>query len=173
MFIKDWVYAQNKQLCIIYFYLFLRVDYSVAEGEQLQLASWAPVGTGLVYVLNNNIYYISAPENVLNPEKITSDGVGGVIYNGVPDWVYEGLFLQIENDFQNKRKCIARSRSPLHTFYIKLQKCKIAKIKLLFHKRNSQLTNAFRKIVTYSYWTKKNTAVPNEFSKIIFKPSER
>lgn len=68
-----------------------RIDYNVAEGEQLQLASWAPVGTGLVYVFKNDIYYISAPENVLNPERITDDGVEGVIYNGVPDWVYEGL----------------------------------------------------------------------------------
>lgn len=69
-----------------------RIDYNVAEGEQLQLATWAPVGTGLVYVFKNNIYYITAPENVLKPERITSDGVEGVIYNGVPDWVYEGLY---------------------------------------------------------------------------------
>lgn len=64
----------------------------MGEGEQLQLASWAPVGTGLVYVYNNDIYYISTPENVINPQRITSDGVEGVIYNGVPDWVYEGLY---------------------------------------------------------------------------------
>lgn len=66
----------------------------MAEGEQLQLASWAPVGTGLVYVLKNDIYYIPSPDRVLYPERITDDGVEGVIYNGVPDWVYEGLYIR-------------------------------------------------------------------------------
>lgn len=60
--------------------------------EQLQLASWAPIGTGLVYVYKNDIYYISAPENIANTQRVTNDGEEGVIYNGIPDWVYEGLY---------------------------------------------------------------------------------
>lgn len=62
----------------------------LAERAQLSVAKWAPTGNSVVYVLDNNIYYVSEPTNVLNAVAITDDGVPGVIYNGVPDWVYEG-----------------------------------------------------------------------------------
>lgn len=52
----------------------------------LQLAEWNPVTNGIVFVHNNNIYYKSAPADT--PRQITTDG-SPLIYNGVPDWVYE------------------------------------------------------------------------------------
>lgn len=67
--------------------------YDLANKEHLQLAKWAPVGSGIVYILNNNIYYVSSPENAERPIQITRDGIPGIIYNGVPDWVYEGTKL--------------------------------------------------------------------------------
>lgn len=69
----------------------------MAEAQQLQTATWAPAGTGLVYVRSNNIYYIPSPDEVLNPVAITSDGVEGVFYNGIPDWVYEGAVIFAQN----------------------------------------------------------------------------
>lgn len=55
----------------------------------LQLVVWGPVGNALFYVHANNIYYKSS---VLSDDvrQISSDGAFLQIYNGVPDWVYEG-----------------------------------------------------------------------------------
>lgn len=52
----------------------------------MQTAFFSPVGNGLAYIQENNIYYTNLPEI---PTIVTSDGVPGVIYNGIPDWVYE------------------------------------------------------------------------------------
>lgn len=44
-----------------------------------------------IYIFENNIYYQSDARN--NALRITSSGVGGVIFNGLTDWLYEGLLL--------------------------------------------------------------------------------
>ncbi|KAG1652984.1 Prolyl endopeptidase FAP [Nymphon striatum] len=48
--------------------------------------------TRKLYVHRNNIYYVSSVENAkMNIfTKITQSGKPGVIFNGVPDWLYEG-----------------------------------------------------------------------------------
>lgn len=51
-----------------------------------QTAFFSPVGNGLAYIQKNNIYYRTLPNL---PTIVTSDGVEGVVYNGIPDWVYE------------------------------------------------------------------------------------
>jgi dipeptidyl-peptidase-4 len=61
--------------------------YDIADKSHTQIAQWAPVGHGLVYVYLNNIYYLEHPSG--EAKAVTSDGDKGVIYNGVPDWVYE------------------------------------------------------------------------------------
>lgn len=58
----------------------------------LQLATWAPRGNGLAYVYQNNIYYRPEAEVAVD-YQITDNGVFEAIYNGVPDWVYEGELL--------------------------------------------------------------------------------
>lgn len=59
------------------------------DSISLQLATWAPRGNALVYVHQNNIYYRPEAEVAVD-YQITDTGVFGTIYNGVPDWVYEG-----------------------------------------------------------------------------------
>ena len=57
--------------------------------QRLQYATWVPGRDSIVFVFDNNIYIrpvITSPEVV----KITSTGSNNVIYNGIPDWVYEG-----------------------------------------------------------------------------------
>ena len=48
-----------------------------------------------VYVQENNIYYQPSLENtdLENYVQITNDGVIDQIYNGIPDWLYEGKLL--------------------------------------------------------------------------------
>jgi hypothetical protein len=62
----------------------------VAGGALLQLVRLAPVGNALVFVLDNDIYYRSSSSFGANEQRITFNGVPGIFYNGVPDWVYEG-----------------------------------------------------------------------------------
>ncbi|GAB0090119.1 venom dipeptidyl peptidase 4 isoform X1 [Sergentomyia squamirostris] len=52
----------------------------------LMYVEWNPVSNGLVFVYNNNIYYMSSIQTA--PVQVTFDTTPS-IYNGVPDWVYE------------------------------------------------------------------------------------
>jgi len=61
----------------------------VAGGALLQLVTLAPVGNGLVFVLDNDIYYRSSSSFGAEEKRVTFNGVPGIFYNGVPDWVYE------------------------------------------------------------------------------------
>lgn len=42
-----------------------------------------------VLVQNNNIYYYTAAHDA-PIQTLTTSGKDGEIYNGIPDWVYEG-----------------------------------------------------------------------------------
>ncbi|GFY75877.1 venom dipeptidyl peptidase 4 [Trichonephila inaurata madagascariensis] len=53
----------------------------------LQYADWGPRDNQLVYAYGNNIYYLSEVNSTHHP--ITTNGVESVIFNGVPDWLYE------------------------------------------------------------------------------------
>ncbi|XP_046425716.1 venom dipeptidyl peptidase 4-like [Neodiprion fabricii] len=61
----------------------------VADGETLPLAKWSPVGNSLAFVLENNVYYREISDGNVTERQLTFNGIEDVIYNGVPDWVYE------------------------------------------------------------------------------------
>ncbi|KAK4880800.1 hypothetical protein RN001_008946 [Aquatica leii] len=63
--------------------------YDVHGKKHLQLVQWAPKNGALAYVYENNIYYVSNVNKITTPRQITNNGVSGIIYNGIPDWVYE------------------------------------------------------------------------------------
>ncbi|XP_064553901.1 venom dipeptidyl peptidase 4 [Drosophila montana] len=58
----------------------------IHKGEKLQYCGWSPLKDRLAYVYQNNVH-IHFNENLEIP--ITEDGKDGIVYNGVPDWVYE------------------------------------------------------------------------------------
>ena len=58
------------------------------EPPFLQLVMWAPTGNALAIVVGNDIWYRA--EALGKTERLTSTGRRDTIYNGVPDWVYEG-----------------------------------------------------------------------------------
>lgn len=70
---------------------FFSESYDINDKEPVQLATFDPDGHGFAYVYLNNIYYMSSVQDE-SPVQVTTDGEDGVIYNGVPDWVYEGIF---------------------------------------------------------------------------------
>lgn len=55
----------------------------------LQNFLWSPTGTALAFVYKNNVFY--KPDLESDAEQLTTDGVVGIVYNGLPDWVYEGM----------------------------------------------------------------------------------
>ncbi|OXU21775.1 hypothetical protein TSAR_010761 [Trichomalopsis sarcophagae] len=61
----------------------------LADGKRLSTAFWAPQGSALVYVLDNDIYYHQLASYGVETRRITFDGKQQAVYNGVPDWVYE------------------------------------------------------------------------------------
>lgn len=58
----------------------------IHKGEKLQYCAWSPLKDRLAYVYQNNVH-IHFNENL--EVAITEDGKDGIVYNGVPDWVYE------------------------------------------------------------------------------------
>ncbi|KAJ9586412.1 hypothetical protein L9F63_019941, partial [Diploptera punctata] len=58
------------------------------ESRVHQLVVWAPQGNGFVYVHRNNIYYRPTAANI-GEVQLTRTGSPGIIYHGIPDWVYE------------------------------------------------------------------------------------
>jgi len=58
----------------------------------LQLVKWSPVGHSLAIVDHNNIYYIQDVNNLTSTVQLTFTG-GSELYNGIPDWVYEGKYV--------------------------------------------------------------------------------
>nr|CAD7570341.1 unnamed protein product [Timema californicum] len=66
----------------------LQTSISTVDPKNHQLVVWAPQGNGYVYVHGNNIVYRSSAADIVD-KVITSTGVVGLIYHGIPDWVYE------------------------------------------------------------------------------------
>ncbi|CAB3244826.1 unnamed protein product [Arctia plantaginis] len=61
----------------------------------LQYAEWSPVGSTLVFVHDNDIYYKPKVFKTLVC-RITNNGIPGVIFNGVPDFLYETEVLRLD-----------------------------------------------------------------------------
>lgn len=55
-------------------------------------------------VYNYDIYYKTGPKSAQS-YRITKTAVPGIIYNGVPDWLYEGLFDEFIDE--NRMNCVA------------------------------------------------------------------
>lgn len=62
---------------------------SEEEWPFLLHAQFTPRGHSLVMVYNYDIYYKTGPKSAQS-FRITKTAVPGIIYNGVPDWLYEG-----------------------------------------------------------------------------------
>ncbi|XP_069698609.1 venom dipeptidyl peptidase 4-like [Periplaneta americana] len=82
-------YRHSTSSRFVIYDLSYRTYAPVAGGELLQLVRLAPVGNALAFVFNNDLYYRTAGYSGAEERRLTFSGVPGVIYNGVPDWVYE------------------------------------------------------------------------------------
>ncbi|KAM7379359.1 hypothetical protein PAMP_004921 [Pampus punctatissimus] len=58
----------------------------------LQFAGWGPRNQQLIFIFENNIYYRATVES--RSIRLVSTGKEGVVFNGLPDWLYEEEILQ-------------------------------------------------------------------------------
>ncbi|XP_063242355.1 venom dipeptidyl peptidase 4 [Bacillus rossius redtenbacheri] len=63
-------------------------DTATPDRATHQLLEWAPRGMAFAYVHRNNIFYRPSAANS-SEYQLTTSGQPGVVYNGIPDWVYE------------------------------------------------------------------------------------
>lgn len=62
---------------------------SRTDQPPLLYATWAPTTDALAFVSHNDLYYTTGPD-LDTMYRITDTGQIGSIFNGIPDWVYEG-----------------------------------------------------------------------------------
>lgn len=63
---------------------------SKAKPETLQYVSWLGDTNSLLMVYNNDIYLRQSPSDETDT-RLTFSGRPEVIYNGIPDWLYQGM----------------------------------------------------------------------------------
>nr|XP_023020216.1 inactive dipeptidyl peptidase 10 isoform X2 [Leptinotarsa decemlineata] len=64
-----------------------------AQPERLQYVTWLGDTTSLLIVFNNDIYHRTSPTEETDT-RITFTGQPDVVYNGIPDWLYQEDILQ-------------------------------------------------------------------------------
>lgn len=63
---------------------------NVSNSNLHQLATWTSQGNGIVIINSDNLFYLPDVSRSNIYYQITNNGGNGV-YNGRPDWVYEGI----------------------------------------------------------------------------------
>lgn len=67
----------------------LRNNQQQDEWPYLHYARFTGVGNALIWVHNYDIYYRQEVRNT-HAYRVSHDAIPGVVYNGIPDWLYEG-----------------------------------------------------------------------------------
>lgn len=69
-------------------------DSPKVQRTRLQSAKWLGNTTALILVVDNDIFVRQSPSDE-EDIRITSTGHPDLIYNGIPDWLYQGeVFLR-------------------------------------------------------------------------------
>lgn len=63
----------------------------------MQHAQFTPEGNALIMVCNYDIYYRRTPR-ASETYRVTNDAMPDIIYNGVPDWLYEGNYIGVSRN---------------------------------------------------------------------------
>lgn len=67
-------------------------DSSKVQRTRLQYAAWLGNTTSIIIVADNDIFVRQSP-SMEEDIRITSTGQENNIYNGVPDWLYQGNYI--------------------------------------------------------------------------------
>jgi len=95
---RDYIYRRSYKADYYYFVIeaggVRRQTFKRLTQGQVQAVSMAPDGRQLVFMRDNNLYYVRVMSAGIDlaERQITDDGERNKIINGVPDWVYEEEF---------------------------------------------------------------------------------
>lgn len=64
-------------------------DSPKVQRTRLQYAAWLGNTTSLIIVVDNDMYVRQSPSDE-EDIRITFTGLPDLVYNGVPDWLYQG-----------------------------------------------------------------------------------
>lgn len=135
----------------------------IAGGKRLQLAKWGPQGSQLVYVYENNIYYLTSPDD--EPQQITSDGEPAVVFNGLRK-SYADMSLSGE-----WRGGVQFSPDGSRLLFARLDLTPVANASLMRYGRPGVLDHQYAQLVTFRY-AKPGTAMATVSLKVAALPSE-
>ena len=62
----------------------------------LRYATWNKQGNAIIYVHDNDIYLRPTPDAMADV-RLTDDGEREAVFNGIPDWIYEGNIHSIRS----------------------------------------------------------------------------
>ncbi|KAJ1527285.1 hypothetical protein ONE63_008805 [Megalurothrips usitatus] len=68
--------------------------HGTADSLWLQLAEWGPTASQLILVQDNDIYHKASGSAQSRVVRLTSSGKRGLVFNGIPDWLYEVEILR-------------------------------------------------------------------------------
>ncbi len=62
--------------------------------DHIQMTQWSPKEHALAFVMENDLYYMEDC-SVSQAKRLTTSGRQGLIFNGIADWLYEGITKNI------------------------------------------------------------------------------
>jgi inactive dipeptidyl peptidase 10 len=71
-------------------------DLPKSQRTRMQHAEWLGNTTALIIIIDNDIYLRQSPSDE-EDIRLTHTGVPGLIYNGITDWLYQGMHLSPSN----------------------------------------------------------------------------
>ncbi|XP_074026829.1 inactive dipeptidyl peptidase 10 isoform X3 [Leptinotarsa decemlineata] len=109
----------------------------------LQYAEWSPDGAAVVFIYENDIFYKPKVEKDLVC-RITYNGKPGVIFNGVPDWLYENFILKTSHT-------IWFSPDGLYLLYITFNDTNVGEYKYSWYDTQGSDQMVYPKIKSFRY----------------------
>ncbi|CAH1163711.1 unnamed protein product [Phaedon cochleariae] len=109
----------------------------------LQFAAWSPDGAAVAFVFDNDIYYKPKVEKDLVC-RITKSGRPGVVFNGVPDWLYENYILKTSH-------AIWFSPDGIYLLYVAFNDSVVGEYKYPWYGGDASESTLYPKIKSFRY----------------------
>lgn len=81
-------------------------DSPKAQRSRMQHAEWLGRTTALIIVSENDIYLRQSPTDE-EDIRLTHTGIPGIVYNGITDWLYQGMTFKYLIKVLKFTNCVA------------------------------------------------------------------
>uniref|UniRef100_A0A6P7GH46 Venom dipeptidyl peptidase 4 n=1 Tax=Diabrotica virgifera virgifera TaxID=50390 RepID=A0A6P7GH46_DIAVI len=108
----------------------------------LQYATWSPDGTAVAFIYNNDIYYKPVEKDLVC--RITYTGQSDIIFNGIPDWLYENYILKTSH-------ALWFSSDGIYLLYVTFNDTNVGEYKYPWYGSHSTQQTLYPKIKSFRY----------------------